>query len=60
MSVQRNMRKLTLGKTTLRLLTPHQLKAVAGAEIALDPQGGQDSYRGCSAEETLTNTPDHR
>jgi hypothetical protein len=55
MSVKRNMRKLTLGKTTLRLLTPHQLKAVAGVEGVPDPepQLGQDSYRGCGLQDTL-------
>jgi len=55
MSVRRTMRKLTLGKTTLRLLTPHQLKTVAGVEGVPEPepQVGQDSYRGCVVGDTL-------
>jgi hypothetical protein len=54
MSIQRNMRKLALGKTTLRLLTPRQLKTVAGVDGVAEPLLGQDSYRGCI--DNLTNT----
>jgi hypothetical protein len=48
---ERKMRKLVLGKTTLRLLSAHQLSAVAGVDgvtaTTNEGLGGQDSYRGC-------------
>jgi len=49
MSVQRKSRKLTLGKTTLRLLSPRQLEGVAGRDSnAIEPDAGQDSFRACA------------
>jgi hypothetical protein len=54
MSVQRK-RKLTLGKTTLRLLSLHQLEAVVAGDVdPVEPVAGQDSYRGCGVN-GLTN-----
>jgi hypothetical protein len=48
MLAERKVRKLVLGKTTLRLLSPHQLSAVAAADAGTNEGlGGQDSYRGC-------------
>jgi hypothetical protein len=48
MKVERKTTKLVLARTTLRLLSPHQLKAVAGVESgATETIAGQDSFREC-------------
>ncbi len=56
MKVERKTRRLVLARTTLRLLSPHQLKAVAGVDSVLTETtlGGQDSYRGCVENPTDT------
>jgi hypothetical protein len=52
MKVERKTRRLVLARTTLRLLSPDELKAVAGVDSVLTETtlGGQDSYRGCGVE----------
>lgn len=45
---ERKTRRLVLARTTLRHLSPHQLKAVAGVDsVQLESIGAQDSYREC-------------
>jgi hypothetical protein len=57
MKVERKTRKLVLARTTLRLLSPHQLKVVAGATSVTETIGAQDSFRECVDD--LTNTHLH-
>jgi hypothetical protein len=55
MKVERKTRKLVLARTTLRLLSAHELKAVAGVDSAgTDTLGTQDSYRGCIVQVPTT------
>jgi hypothetical protein len=53
---ERKAKRLVLARTTLRLLSPRELKAVAGVDSAGTETtlGGQDSYRGCVQDPTYT------
>ena len=52
MLAERKVRKLVLRKTTLRLLSPQQLSAVAAADGGTtEGPVGQDSYRGCIVQD---------
>ncbi len=53
MKVERKTRRLVLARTTLRLLSPRELKTVAGVESDTT-LGGQDSYRTCVVDPTNT------
>lgn len=53
---ERKTRKLVLGKTTLRLLSPLQLSAVGGLDgtTTTEGVGGQDSFRTCVVVDPVT------
>ncbi len=57
MKVERKTRRLVLARTTLRLLSPQQLKVVAGVNSVWTDTVAQDSYRECVDD--LTNTHLH-
>ena len=57
MKVERKTRRLVLARTTLRLLSPQQLKVVAGVNSVWTETVAQDSYRECVDD--LTNTHLH-
>lgn len=57
MKAERKTRKLLLSKTTLRLLSPHQLLAVAGVNgTEAQNTAGQDSLRTCVLETDVSIT----
>jgi hypothetical protein len=55
MKLERKTRRLVLARTTLRLLSPHELKAVAGVNpVGPATIGSPDSYRECVEDPMLT------